>query len=173
MTEILSGGYAVEYICRVIDETDGQESVPATPTMAQTNLNGKGKSGSTGGKKGATDASQSKTGAYFNTALQVAMPALNGVTDGMAGQVIGKGKQVVNVVNAAGRGVGAVFGALAPLLAWGVGELVGAYRNAKAKNDAIAESLDATNLRRSMAGLEKINYTRSGLTGQIRMEEYR
>lgn len=169
--EVMNGGYAVEYICRVVDQTGGQESVPESATMAQNALHGK--TYNNDGKKAAQDASQSKTDVYFNQALQIAMPALNGVTDGMAGQVIGKSRQIINVGKAAGKGAGTVFGALAPLLTWGVSELIGAYRNAKAKNDAIAESIDATNVRRSMAGLEKIKYTRSGLTGTIRLEEQR
>ena len=171
--EVLNGGYAVEYICYVVDQTNGQESVPASATMAQTNLNGK--VSSAGGANAAQDAQRSKTDIQWNSALQVAMPALNGLTDGMAGQVIGRGRQVIRVANTvgAGRGFGAVLGAAAPLLAWGVSELINAYQSSKAENDAIAENIDQTNLRRSMAGLSKINYTRSGLTGAVRMEEYR
>jgi hypothetical protein len=174
MVEIFGGGFAVEYICRVVDETDGQESVPATPTMAQTNLNGKGKNRS-GGKKSAADASDSKTSTVLNSSLQVAMPVLNGATDGIAGQVIGKSKQVLNVGKAIASGAGkaAIFGAIAPLIALGVAEAVQAYQNNKAKNDALAQSIDETNLKRQMAGLEKINYTRSKFTGKIRMEEKR
>ena len=175
MAEIMGGGYAVEYICRVVDETDGKESIPETATMAETNLNGNGKSGKSGGKTDARGASESKTDAYWNAALQVAMPALNGFTDGVAGQVIGKGRQVLNLgkVLAAGAGAGAIAGAAAPLAAWGVSELIKSFQNAKAKNDALADSLDANNFQRQLAGLDKINYTRSGLTGKIRMEETR
>lgn len=175
MQEILSGGYAVEYICRVSDETDGKESIPETATMAETNLNGKAKSGSKNGKKSAKDASETKTDAYWNAALQVAMPVLNGFSDGVAGQVIGKTKQVLNLtkVIAAGAGAGAIAGAAAPLAAWGVSEMIKAFQNAKAKNDALADSLDANNFQRQIAGLDKINYTRSGLTGKVRMEETR
>ena len=175
MVEIMGGGYAAEYICRVVDETDGKESIPETATMAETNLNGKAKSGGKNGKKSAKDASESKTDAYWNAALQVAMPALNGFTDGVAGQVIGKTKQVLNLtkVIAAGAGAGAIAGAAAPLAAWGVSEMIKAFQNAKAKNDALADSLDANNFQRQIAGLDKINYTRSGLTGKVRMEETR
>lgn len=171
MQEVFSGGYAVEYICRVIDQTDGKESVPETATVAQTNLNGKG-SGGKGGKKGADNASQSKTNAYLNSALQVAMPALNGVTDGVAAQVVGKSRQIVNVGSkiASGAGTAAIFGALAPLIAWGVSEAIQKIQNDKAKNDATAQSIDKTNVARTAAGLDKINYTRTGITGKIRME---
>lgn len=175
MAEVLSGGYAVEYICRVVDETDGKESVADTATMAEANLNGKGKSGSTGGKSGNKTASESKTDVYRNAALQVAMPALNGLTDGVAGQVIGKGRQVLNLgkVIAAGAGAGAIAGAAAPLVAWGVSEAIKAYQNAKTKNDALAQSIDATNFARKLAGLNTINYTRTGITGKVRIEEER
>lgn len=103
------------------------------------------------------------------------MPVLNGATDGIAGQVIGKSKQVLNVGKAIASGAGkaAIFGAIAPLIALGVAEAVQAYQNNKAKNDALAQSIDETNLKRQMAGLEKINYTRSKFTGKIRMEEKR
>ena len=175
MAEIMGGGYAVEYICRVVDETDGKESIPETATMAETNLNGKGKSDTKGGKSGAGGAAESKTDAYWNAALQVAMPALNGFTDGVAGQVIGKGKQVLNLtkVLAAGAGAGAIAGAAAPLIAEAVAAAIRAFQNARAKNDALADSLEANNFQRQLAGLDKINYTRSGLTGKIRMEETR
>lgn len=171
--EVMNGGYAVEYICRVVDQTNGQESVPESATMAQTNLHGK--ASSSGGTKAVQDASQSKTDSLLNPTLQVAMPVLNGLTDGMAGQVIGKGKQVARIAGAISAGVGAaaILGAAAPLIAGLVSEAVQAFMNAKAQNDAIAQSIDDTNLRRQIAGLEKINYTRSGITGKVRMEEYR
>lgn len=174
MEEVLSGGIAVEYICRVTDETDGKENIPETSTMAQTNMNGKG-SGNKGGKKSASDASSSKTDAYLNPALQIATPVLNGLTDGVAGQVIGKSRQIVNVGAklASGAGKAAVFGALAPLIAWGVSSAIQSIQNSKAKNDATAQSIDQTNISRTAAGLEKINYKRSGITGRIRMEESR
>lgn len=175
MAEVLSGGYSVEYICRVVDETSGQESVPETATMAESNLNGKGKKGGSSGKKGAGNASDSKTDAYLNPALSVAMPALNGFTDGVAGQVVGKGRQVLNVGKqiAKGAGAAAIFGAAAPLLAWGVGELISSYNSARSANDALADSIDKTNFRRQLAGMGKINYTRSGITGKVRLEEDR
>lgn len=171
--EVMNGGYAVEYICRVVDQTNGQESVPESATMAQTNLHGK--ASSSGGTKAVQDASQSKTDSLLNPTLQVAMPVLNGLTDGMAGQIIGKSRQVLNVGKAigSGKGAAAVFGAVAPLITWAVSSAVNAFMNERAENDAIAESLDATNLRRSMAGLKKIKYTRSGLTGEVRLEEDR
>jgi len=173
MAEVLSGGCSVEYICRIADETSGQESVPETGTMAESNLNGKGKKG--GGKKGADNASNSKTDAYLNPALSVAMPALNGFTDGVAGQVVGKGRQVLNLGKQITKGAGAaaVFGAAAPLLAWGIGELINKFSSARSANDALADSIDKTNFRRQLAGMGKINYTRSGITGQVRLEEDR
>lgn len=173
-TEISGEGYAVEYICRVTDETDGKENIPETATMAQTNLNGKGK-GVVSGKKSADDASESKTNAYLNSSLRVAMPVLNGMTDGVASQAIGKGKQIVNIGKAMAKGAGtaAIVGALAPLIAEAVAKGVQAFQNTKAKNDALAESIDDLNLQRQMAGMEKIGYTRKGLTGKVHMEEER
>lgn len=172
--EVFSGGYAVEYICRVTDETDGKESVPETATVAQTNLNGKNK-GMASGSKSAKDASDSKTNTYLNSSLQVSMPVLNGLTDGVAGQVIGQGKQALNVGKAivSGTGKAAIVGALTPLVAAAVAKAVQEFQNTKAKNDALAKSIDATNLERSMAGLETIKYTRSKITGKVRMEEKR
>lgn len=173
MAEVLSTGYAVEYICRVVDETDGQESIPVSATMAETNLNGKSSTKSNG-KRSAANASDSKTDVYLNSALNVAMPALNGFTDGVAGQMIGKGRQVLSLTKAVAAGsVGGIIGAAAPLAAWGIGELVKAFQNQKAKNDSLAESIDDTNFARQIAGLDKINYTRSGITGKVIVEDYR
>lgn len=174
MAEVMSGGYAVEYICRVIDETDGKESIAETTTVAEKNLNGKKKSKGSG-KKGAEDAKESKTDAYLNSSLQIAMPALNGLTDGVAGQVIGKSKQVLNLGNkiVSGAGTAAIMGAAAPLIAAAVAKAVQAFQNEKAKNDAIAASIDATNLQRQMAGLKKINYTQSKITRKIEIKETR
>ncbi len=173
MAEILNPGYAVEYICRVVDETGGQESVPETATMAETNLNGK--SSGTGGTKSASDASGSKTNVLLNSALNVATPALNGITDGVAGQVIGKGRQILNLTKAIAKGAGlaSVIGAAAPLAAWGIGQLISAAQKEKAKNDDIADSIEKTNFQRQIQGLEKINYTRSGLFGKVIVEDYR
>lgn len=171
--EAMSGGYAVEYICRIVDETDGQESIPESATMAQTNLNGKS-GGDKGGKKGAKDAADTKTNINLNPALQVAMPVLNGLTDGVAGKVIGKGKQVYSLVSAAATGsVSGIIGAASSIAAMAIGEIVKAVQNEKAKNDALAESLDATNFQRQLAGMNKINYSRDGLMGRIRFEEER
>ncbi len=174
MTEIFDNGYAVEYICRIIDETGGNESVPASAVTAETNVNGKN-STRKGGSRSAADASGSKTNVYLNSALNVAMPALNGLTDGIAGQVIGKGRQVINLAQMLikGAGVASVIGAAAPLVAWGIGTAIQAFQEAKQKNDALAESIDSTNFQRQLAGLEKINYKRSGLTGKVIVEDYR
>ena len=173
-TEVFSGGYAVEYICRVVDETNGKESVPETATMAEMNLNSVKTSGD-GGKKGAEEASKSKTGAVLNTSLQVATPVLNGLTDGVAGQVIGKGKQIINAGKAIASGAGkaAIFGAIAPFIIAAVSKTVQEVQNTRARNDAIAQSLDNTNLRRQMAGLENINYTQSRVFKTVRLEEKR
>lgn len=174
--EVFSGGYAVEYICRVVDETEGKESVPETATMAQTNLIGKGKVNS-GGTAGAADATDSSTDALLNSALRVSMPVLNGVTDGMASQAIDTGKKVIRLGEAISVGSAAAIGAAAaPLITMaisGVMKIIQGIQSQIAQNDAVAESLDQTNLLRQMAGLDKINYTRTGITKKVRMEEYR
>ena len=173
MPEMTGGGYAVEYICRIIDETDGAESVPESAAVAQSNINGKNRSRESG-RNGAKNASETKTGTYFNAALRVAMPALNAFTNGVAGQVIEKGGQAVRLIQSLAVGsAGGAVGAATSLAAWGVGEIVRAILNDKSENDALAQSIDDTNFIRQMAGLEKIEYTRSGLTGKIEFEEDR
>lgn len=173
MAEIMDGGYAVEYICRITDETDGQENVPDSATMAQTNVNGKG-SGKKSGKSGSKDASKAKTDVYVNSALQVAMPVLNGYTDGVAGQVVGAGKQVYGLGKAIAEGaVGGIVGAASTIIAQLVAKAVQSYTQSKRNNDAIAKNLDELNFQRQLAGLEKINYTRSGITGKVQLEEER
>lgn len=173
MAEIMNGGYAVEYICRITDETDGQENVPDSATMAQTNVNGKG-SGKKSGKSGSKDASKAKTDVYVNSALQVAMPVLNGYTDGVAGQVVGAGKQVYGLGKAIAEGaVGGIVGAASTIIAQLVAKAVQSYTQSKRNNDAIAKNLDELNFQRQLAGLEKINYTRSGITGKVQLEEER
>ena len=88
--------------------------------------------------------------------------------------MIGKGRQVLSLTKAVAAGsVGGIIGAAAPLAAWGIGELVKAFQNQKAKNDSLAESIDDTNFARQIAGLDKINYTRSGITGKVIVEDYR
>lgn len=173
MPETTGGGYAVEYICRIIDETDGAESVPESAAVAQSNINGKNRTRESG-KNGAKNASETKTSEYMKAALRVAMPALNAFTNGVVGQTVEKGGQIISLIRSLAVGsMGGAVSAGASLAAWGVGEIVQSILNARTANDALAQSIDDTNFIRQMAGLEKIEYTRSGLTGKVQFEEDR
>lgn len=178
MAEIMSGGYAVEYVCRVVDETDGKESVPASATEAVTGKTGKSAGLRGGGDKAKKNAETSTTSQALNAGLRVAMPIANALTDGIAGKAVGAGKQIIGFGKALAAGsIGGIIGAGSTLLAWGVSEIVDSvvsnYTQNKKRNDSLATSLDNTNYLRAMAGLNQIGYSRRGITGKITLEEYR
>ena len=173
MEEISSGGYAVEYVCRIIDETEGNESVPESAQTANLNLTGKNTS-KTSGKKEAETAKKSKTSEYMNAGLRVLMPAINGFTNGVAGQIFEKGGQIARLIQSIAVGsAGGALGAVASLGAWGVGEIVRSILNERQENDTLAESIDELNFSRQMAGLKKFGYTRTGITGKLNFSEER
>lgn len=172
MAEVSGNGIVVEYICRITDETDGGEPTPQDTQSAQNNLTGKTSATKKSPKKKAKNALSAKTTA--NSVLQIALPALNAATGGMAGKAIGAAKQAFSLLDAAATGsVGGVVGVTASMGAWLVGEIVGYIQTRRKQNEALAESLDQTNFMRMAAGLDSIEYTQSGLTKKVQFQNNR
>jgi hypothetical protein len=177
MAELLSGGYAVEYICRIVDETGGSEAVPSSGTSAVSPLTNSSSPSSAPlrNANAAKTAGGTNTKAIANAALNVATPVLNAVTNGVAGNVIGKTKMLLNLGTAIATGAsfGGVVGAAASVAAWGVTEIVNFVSSERSKNDAIAQSLDDTNFMRMAAGLDKIEYSQSSVLRRISYDNNR
>ena len=172
MAEVTGNGVVVEYICRITDETGGGEPVPQDMQMAQNNLTGKTTSDKKAPKKKANNALNAKT--TVNSVLQVALPALNAATNGIAGKAVGIARQGFALLDAAATGsVAGGIGVAASMGAWLVGEVVNQIQTQRRQNEALAESLDKTNFMRMAAGLDKIEYTQSGLTKKVQFQNNR
>ena len=166
-----AGGYVKEYIIRVVDETGGQEEVLDAPQQP----NGTAQPMAPKKKKSAKEtATDTKTGIYKNAALKVALPALNAVTNGLAGQVVGTVNKVGSLLKSLATGsIGGAVGVAASAVGWVLGQAVSEIVTARAENDTLAGQLDETNFLRQCAGLDKIRYTQSGITKKVSIKEDR
>ena len=116
----------------------------------------------------ANSAGISKTMGTINKGLSVAMPVLNALSNGMAGQVMGHVNRAAGLINSAATGsIGGIIGSVASIAAWGVGQAVNAGMTQRKANESVIEGLEATNIRRQIAGLPKIEYDVTGVTKKL------
>lgn len=168
----MAEGIVVEYICRVIDETDGQEAVPQSSALAQNTNTGKSSVGKNTGKKSAETASKPKTSAYFNAGLQIGMPAFNALTGGLASNVVGHTRNIITLGSSLAQGglAGGGLGAIASLGGYAVSQIVNAIVSARQENDQIAQGIEETNKARASVGLSTLDYSQTWLTRRVRIE---
>lgn len=167
MAENFSGGIVKEIIVRVVDQTSTAPApIPTTPAGAGTGI-----TGATGKKDTsapARNASSSNAKTYTNAALQVATPALNAVTDGVAAPVIQYTRQGISALEGLAAGSAA---ALIPLIAGiavkAVSSIVQGIEQTRARNESIASNLNSLNLERSARGINTIEFTQSGFLKKI------
>ena len=116
----------------------------------------------------ANSAGISKTMGTINKGLSVAMPVLNALSNGVAGQVMGHVNRAAGLINSAATGsIGGIIGSVASIAAWGVEQAVNAVMTQRKANESVIEGLEATNIRRQIAGLPKIEYDVTGVTKKL------
>ena len=166
-----------EYICRVIDQTDGKEPVPQSAQEAQNTTAGKASTINNSPNKTKEVANKPKTGAIFNSALQVGMPVFNAFTQGVGGQAIGMTRQLVQLYNSASsvaqQGIGALVAPTASIAAAVVGMAVSEITAAISKNNAIAKGIQNTNDLRASVGLSTVGFSQRGITRRVKINEVR
>ena len=165
-----------EYVVRITDETGGRQDIPQTSDGAAGNLTSAVSPDSVRRKKGSAAArtgAEAGTKAWGNAALQVAMPALNALTDGMASRAVGAGRSLVRLGNAVAMGsLSGIAGIAGSLGGMAVSAVVDAVMNESERNEQRQTQLNETNFIRQVAGLEKISYT-TGWLGKILYEGVR
>ena len=165
-----------EYICRIIGQADGKEPVPQSAQEAQNNNAGKGAQIKNTPSKSTENGKNPNTKALFNSALQVAMPALNAFTNGIGGQVLERTRNVINLGTALATGaasIGSIVGAATPLASWAVGKIVSEIVQTRNNNNAIAEGIRNTNDLRASVGLSTLDFSQRGLTRKITVKGVR
>ena len=163
-------GLIKEYIIKVVDERGDNETIATTANQATTQPT----SPTTAPKKSQPSApaqtAKSPVGTWqaVNMAAQIALPALNAVTNGMASQAWSHVSRIAQFTQAVATGsTGGVVGAVVSAAAWAVGQTVSTITQERQRNLQMAQSIDATNRLRASVGLSTLEYANKGLLKKV------